>query len=501
MINRPNNNIGVNSLKAIADFWSSAAKYQIFVILAAIALLVVLPLFGAQQSNAANTVINIAIFCAAAAGCFFLFKSKGLHLASFTFATALLFRLCLIFILETSTPFMLENIRTRTGPWIRHYDTMLFQADEFLYIYEGQRYGNTKFSEFMHSPEISNHTHRASFLLSRLFRFFGEQFLWPRVIGALLGAFSATIICLVAQNLFKKETSIIVSLLAALAPQTAFYSVRFLKENWVIFAAGLMIFGFAAIIRNKRPLWAIFSIMVSAIILFWVRFEYGLIFLAAIPIVISFRRKSSFVGKMIAIAPIIFLGTIILFCQLNQLTQKAGNMIDKYILMERGQRGKLEAVGVLDKIYQSRGTLRLLNIPLSMLNPPPKNLHHIYTKENKIYDIVLLANIYQWWLPLPFLIIGAILITIKRTELSALLLSYLVAICISAILIGGLEPNLLRYRDSLAPVAFIIIGAGIEGFLASQENWKNWIIGAVYAAFIICAIFILPIIYFNVRNF
>lgn len=484
---RNNDNILSRFFKAMAAFWSNAAKYQIFVILAAIALLAILPLFVNKLSDTTNVVLNIIIFCATAAAGFLLFRLKGSQMAAFTFAAALFLRLCLVFVLEYSTPYMTDDIRTRDFPWIRHYNTMLFQADEYFYVYQGQRYSDMTIGEFINSPELMKNAHRAGFLMSRIFRFFGDEFMWPRIIGAFLGAFGAAFVCLAAEELFSKDTSAIVSLLSALAPQTAFYSVEFLKEIWIIFAVSLMVFSFAAIIRNKKLFTAILPIAVAGPIFIWLRLEYGLMSIAAILIAICFRHKSSPAGKTVAVLSLIFLGVIIFFCQFEQLAHKAENMSDRYTLRERGQRGVPEKVAIIDKIYQSHGPLRLLNIPLVILNPPPKNLHHIYTEENKLYEIMLLANICQWWLPLPFLIVGVIVIITKRREFLAFLLPYIVAMSISALLLGGLEANVLRYRDSLAPIAFIIIGAGIETFITLPRSWKNGIIIAVYAVFVVYA--------------
>ncbi|MBN1788512.1 MAG: hypothetical protein JW806_09000 [Sedimentisphaerales bacterium] len=282
----------------------------------------------------------------------------------------------------------------------------------------------------------------------------------------------------------------IVSLITILAPQTAFYSVKFLKEIWIIFAASLMVWSFTIIIQNKRLLPAIFSIAAAVTLLFWVRFEYALMFLAAVPITLCFRYKCGFAEKLISVILMALITIIISSYQFNQLTQKAENMAGKYARMERGQRGNLETVEVLNKIYLSRGPLRLFNVPMSMLNPPPKNLHHVYTKENKLYEIERQVNIYQWWIPLPFLIIGAIRIISKRTELLALSLPYLITICTAAILIGGLEPNLLRYRDSLAPIAFIIIGLGIESFMIKSKPWKKLTILSVYSLFAMLVVYL-----------
>jgi hypothetical protein len=255
-----------------------------------------------------------------------------------------------------------------------------------------------------------------------------------------------------------------------------------------------MVFGFAMIIRNKKPLSAILPIAAAGTILLWVRFEYGLMFITAVPIALCFRYKSNPIGRIAATITVILLGVIIFFYQFNQLTSKAEFLLDKSIakIAKNDEQLRLEAI---EKIYMSRGPLRLLNIPLAMLNLPPKNLHHIYTEEEKLYDIVKLSDIYQWWLPLPFLIIGTIIIIGRRTEFLAFLLPYITVISISALLLGGLTADFLRYRDSLAPVAFIIIGVGIESFITSPKGWKNKIIIGVYTAFVLLAV------YFYVRDF
>ena len=218
--------------------------------------------------------------------------------------------------------------------------------------------------------------------------------------------------------------------------------------------------------------------------------------IAAVPIAICFRRKSSYMGKTVAIISMILLGMIISFYQFNQLTDKAEDTFNKYLLRERGEKGKTETIAILDNIYKSHGPLRLLNIPLSMLNPPPRNLYYIFMPPNGLHDIVLQADIWQWWLGLPFLVIGTITIIIRQREFLAFLLPYFVATIIPALLLGGLQPGIYRYRDSLVPVAFIIIGAGIEDFLISSKGWKSWIITAVYTMFVVCAIFV----YFYIRN-
>ncbi|MCX5633546.1 MAG: hypothetical protein NTW93_07740 [Phycisphaerae bacterium] len=490
MPNNHNDNVISRFFRTAAALWSSAAEYQIFVILAAIALLAILPLFVTKLSDTTDVIFNIIIFCALAVAGFLLFRLKGSQLAAFTFAAALLLRLCLVFVLENSTPYMTDDIRTRSFPWIRHYDTVLFHADEFFYVYQGQRYSDTTIGEFINSPEFTDHAYRAGFLVSRLFKLFGDEFVWLRLVGTFLGAFAAAIVTLAAQEFFSKETSSIISLLSALAPQTVFYSVKFLKEIWIIFAVSLMVFGITMIIRNKKLFTAILPIAAASVMFMWIRIEYGLMFIAASSIAIYFRHKSNPAGKIITVLALIFLGVVILFCQFSQLTHKAENMSDRYTLKERGQRGRPENVAIIDNIYQSHGPLRLLNIPLSLLNPPPKNLHHIYTEGNKLYEIMLLANTCQWWLPFPFLIVGAIVIITKRTEFLAFLLPYILTMSTAALLLGGLEANVLRYRDSLAPVAFIIIGAGIESLIAEEKQWKNRIIIGVYAVFVLLAVYL-----------
>ncbi len=488
MLKNRNDNIISSFFKATAAFWNSAAEYQIFAILGATALLVILPLFETTLNDTTEVVFNTIIFCATAAAGFLVFKLKGSQLAAFTFAAALILRLSLVFVLENSTPYtyMCNDTRFKTYPWIRHYDSVLLQADEFFYVYHAQTYKDATVCEFINSPDFTNNIYRSSFLISRLFRFFGDGFIWYRIVGAFLGAFAAAIVTLAAEKLFSRNSATVVSLLSVLAPQTAFYSVRFLKEIWIILAASLIVFGFATIIRNKKLFLATLSISAAVTILVWTRFEYSLMFLAAVPIAICFRHKSNPAARTIAVLSVVLFGTIIFIWQFNQLVNKAEGLFDKFTIMEKEPQGRLET---MDRIYKSRGALRLLNIPLALLNPPPKNLHRIFTPENGLYDTVLETDVCQWWLPMPFLLIGAITIIGRRTEFLAFLLPYIIAISTSALLIGGLLPALYRYRDSLAPMAFIIVGTGIESLITEKKLWKNIIISSVYAAFIMLSVY------------
>ncbi|MDD5134470.1 MAG: hypothetical protein PHP01_03545 [Phycisphaerae bacterium] len=487
MLNNYSDNIMSRFLESIATLWNSAVKYQIFVILVAIGLLTTLPLLVARLGANGNVIINITIFCMVAVAGFLLFRLKGSQLAAFTFAVALVFRLCLVFAFGHPSPYLCNDERVQTYKWIRHYDSALLQADEFFYAYMAQAYKDMTSSEFINLPELAENEQRASFLMSRIFGFFGDEFAWLRIIGAFLGAFAAAIICLAAQKLFSQKTCSIVSLLAALAPQTAFYSVRFLKEIWVIFAVSLLVFGFTVIIRNKKLFLAILSITAAIIILFWIRFEYGLIFTASIPIAICFRRKSDPAAKTIAILSVIIFGAAVLIWQGNQLARRTEGWLNKYTITKKEQSGRLET---MDKVYKSRGLLRLLNIPLTVLNPPPKNLHHIFTLENELYDVVLQTDIWQWWLSLPFLIIGSTIIISKRTDFLVFLTPYIMVIAISALVLGGLLPALYRYRDTLAPIAFIIVGAGIESFITERKLWGNIVILSV------CVLFVSLTVYF-----
>jgi hypothetical protein len=491
MLKNHNDNIICRFFKAMAALWSSAAEYQIFVILAAVAMLTILPLFKTELNDTTDVIFNIIIFCALAVAGFLLFRLKGSQMAAFTFAIALLLRLSLVFVLENSTPNMLEGIRVRTSPWIKHYDSVLFQPDEYFYFYYGQKYKDTTISEFTSSPQFKDHGCRSGFLLSRIFRFFGEQSLWPRLVGTFLGAFAAAIICLAAKELFGKETVAIVSMLSALAPQTAFFSVRFLKEIWVIFAVSIIVLGFAMIIRSKKLIPAIVAVAAGGAVLLWVRVEYGLMFITAVPVALCFRYKSSPIKIITVAAMVILFGVIIFTYQFNQMADKAEYLLNKFSI-ENDDPVRLE---VMEEIYKSRGLLRIVNIPLAVLNLPPKNLHCIYTEENKLYDIIRLADIYQWWLPLPFLIIGTVITIGRRREFLVLLLPYIIVISIAALLLGGLTADFLRYRDSLAPVTFIIIGVGIESFITEKKTWKNIIILSVYALFALLAV------YFYIRDF
>ena len=492
MLNNHNDNIVSSFFKAIAAFWGGAVKYQIFVILAAIALLAIAPLFVTKMSDTTNVVFNIIIFCTVAVGGFVLFRLKGSHLAAFTFAAALFLRICLVFVMETASPdiYMCSDDRVTTYRWIRHYDSAILQADEFFYAYHAQVYNDVTISEFAGLPEFMQNSHRTSFVMSKILKFFGGEFIWLRIVGAFLGASAAGIITLAAGELFKRSTSSIVSLLSVIAPQTAFYSVEFLKEIWIIFAVSLIVFGFTAIIRNKKAFWAVLPIAVAAIVLLWFRLEYGLMAIAAVPIAICFRHKSNPAGKTIAVLSLIFLGAIILFYQFEQLTQKAENISDRYLLRERGEKGRTETIAILDKIYKSHGPLRLLNIPLSVLNPPPRNPYRIFLPANGLYDVVLQADIWQWWLGLPFLIIGALIVINKRIEFFVFLLPYIAVIIISAILHGGLLPVVYRFRDSFAPMAFIIIGVGIESLMTEKKPWKNMVILSAYSLFVLLAIYL-----------
>jgi energy-converting hydrogenase Eha subunit A len=485
-----NDNIVSRFFQTAAALWSSAAEYQIFIILAAMALLAILPLFVTKMRDTANVVLNITIFCAAAVAGFLLLRLKGSQMAAFTFAAALLLRLCLVFVMETASPdiYMCNDDRIRTYRWIRHYDSVLLQADEFFYAYHAQAYKNTTIPEFINLPEFTKNAHRTSFLMSKILRFFGDEFVWLRICGAFLGAFAAAFVCLVAQEFFGKDTSAVVSLLSALAPQTAFYSVRFLKEIWIIFAVSLIAFGFTMIIRNKKLFAAILPIAAASAIFMWIRLEYGLMFIATVPIAICFRYKSNPAGKTVAVLSLILLSTITFFYQFEQLTHEAENMLDRYTTMI--QEECLSKHEILDKIYKSHGPLRLLNIPLALLNPPPRKLYNVFAPENGLHDIVLQADIWQWWLGLPFLIIGTVIIIDRRTEFLAFLLAYITVIIIPTLLLGGLQPTIYRYRDSLAPIAFIIIGAGIEDFITSPKSWKNRIIIGVYAVFMLLAVYL-----------
>jgi hypothetical protein len=485
------NDSAVNGFfKTIAVLWDDAVKYQIYVILAAIALLAVLPLFVTKMSEATNVVLNITIFCAAAVGGFLIFRLKGSQMGAFAFAAALFIRVCLIFVMESASPdvYMCNDDRARTYRWIRHYDSALLQADEFFYAYHTQAYKNVTIHEFINMPEVMKNAHRTSFLMSRVLGFFGDEFVWLRIVGAFLGACAAAIATLTAEELFRRNTASIISLFSVLAPQTAFYSVRFLKEIWIIFAVSLMVYGFAAIIRNKKFLSAALPIGVSAVMLFWIRFECGLLFIAAIPIAVCFRNKSNPAAKTIAVLSLIFLGMVILFYQFERLSYKAEDMLNKYTTMM--QEEGLSKREVLDKIYKSHGPLRLLNIPIALLNPPPRNLHHIIIPPNGLHDIVMQADIWQWWLGLPFLIIGTVIIIDRRTEFLAYLLPYFTVIVVSALLLGGLQPTIYRYRDSLVPVVLIIIGAGIESYITEKKPWKNIILLSVCAMFVLLAVYL-----------
>ncbi len=333
--------------------------------------------------------------------------------------------------------------------------------------------------------KATDNSHRASFIVSKLFRFFGNDFLCIRIVGALLGAIAAAIVVVVGREFFSRTTAAILSLLAVFAPQTAFYSVRFLKEVWIVFAVALALYGFMMIVKNKKSFAAAMAIAAAVAILLWVRLEYGLIFLSALPVAICFRYKNHPAIKIAAVAVVVLLGIGLIGYQYSRLADKAEYLYGQYDSVEYGMSGKY---AIIDRLYNSNGLMRLVNIPSSMFNPLPKKLHQIYTKQGGLYDIILKANIYQWWLPLPFLIIGSYLVITKRPEFLSLLLPYIVVICTAAMLHGAFRGDMLRYRDSLAPMVFIITGLGVESFLESQQRWKNTVIAVVYGVFVLLAI-------------
>ena len=493
MTENTTDNILSSFFRQVASFWGNASRYHGFFILAAIGLIVTLLLFFMSNfENDTNVVLNTIIFCVVAGGVYLLLRQKSLHLAAFTFAAALLLRICLIFVMESAPTdvYMSNDDRARTYKWIRHYNSVLLQADEFFYAYHIQTYKNITTSEFLKLPELLKNSHRTSFLMSRVFRILGDEFVWLRLFEAFLGAFAAMFLILAAREFFSKHTLLIISLLSVIAPQTAFYSVRFLKETWVIFAASLMVFGFTVIIRNKKYISAILPMAIGGAILIWLRLEYGLMCISVIPMAIYFRGKSSYIGKFLITVPMLLLIVMIAFYQFDRLSQKTENLFNKYEHAERGQKGRAESVAILDKTYTSQGPLRLLNVPLSVLNPPPRRLHHVVAPANGLHDIVLQADIWQWWLLLPFLGIGTIATIIKYKEFLVFLLPYIAAVSISAILLGGLLPSVYRYRDSLAPVAFIIIGVGLESYISNQNRWKNIIILFTCLVFAVLTVFL-----------
>lgn len=472
--------------ETLSDLWHGAQKYQVLVLLAAVGVLVFLiSLQGTQDGG--NIVFNLIFFCLLAAAGFAALWFKGSAMASFAFAAALILRISLIFAFQHSVPYMCNDDRSTTYRWIRHYDSAILQADEFLYAHHSRFYKNVTLSEFIHYPEFLKNAYRTSFLMSRVFRIFGDNFTWLRIVGAFLGAFTAAFLTLSAEYIFSRKTvSAVISMLSVFAPQAAFYSVRFLKESWLMFAVSLLLLGFTAIIFQKKIIRSVLPITVALLILLWVRLEYALMFIAIIPAAICFKPQTPLPAKIAAGLVILLTGTLILLWPYDRISSKAERLYDRFTLSNNEPRGRLE---VMDDIYRSRGPLRILNLPLAVLNPPPKNLHNIFTPKNGLYDVVLQADIWQWWLPLPFLIIGSIVTIARRRKFLVFLVPYLIVITVASLLLGGLLPVVYRFRDSLSPFAFIIIGLGIDSFLSRPELWKKSTIAGVYAVFVMLAVY------------
>jgi len=487
-------NIVSGFLNRVSRFWlaRSVGSCQNFMLAGSVGLISLIVFFFGVGDSSFDSVFNLIILCFSAVLGYVFFKARGANLSAFTFVCALLLRLCLVFLLENSSAYMLESVSERTNPWIKHYDSLLFQPDEYYYVYHGRLYSDLSLPEFLEMGELQGNSDRSSFFVSRLFRFFGDDILWIRLFGGLLGSLAAAMICLASKEIFEEKLCAVISLFCIAAPQSAFYSVRMLKEVWVIFAVSLMIYATVLIIRNKRFFEMLVCACLAFLILIWVRFEYALIFAMSISIAFCFRHRSSVAGRTVLVFSVIVFGVAIFGIHYNRLAHKAEYIFDKYTVTEHGLRGRFEFV---DKVYQSRGMLRVLNVPISFLNPLPKNIHQFYTSEKKLYNIVQLGDIYQWWLPLPFLLLGSHWIFRRYREFFSVLIPYLTAVSVSAVLLGGLQVDFLRYRDSLVPMAFLITGFGIQGFLKEPAGWKNKTILGVYGVFVLLAA------YFYIRDF
>jgi len=476
-------------LTSVASVWEKLARHQVPIILAAGALGAVLLQLKPSDPG------SVRASAWAAPGVFVTVVALWLAVrflagknASLAFALALLLRLGAATALETtSTPDSVSVERAAMAePWLAiPHESMLYYPDEIKYIYYARRYQDWSFDELVTMHQIESHGRRASFLMSYYVALLGEELVWGRIIGALCGAIIAALLATAAGRILSPRGAAAAALVAVAGPQMVMLSVVFLKEIWIMLAVALLAYGYLALRQTRRRIGPIVCILVGAPLLCWVRLEIGLVILFGFPVSLFFSRKMRMPVRIAVLLLIVPAGIIAFRTYGERLTEKRRSLTALFAYEKRIE----SRIPFLDRVYAARGALRLLNAPLVLINPTPRQAHKVFVAgEYHIYDVMKQSVTYQWWPALPFLLVGAATVIRGRRELLVILLPYALWTVAAAVMAGGLHVEAARYRDSLLPIGILLIGLGVDEYLKGPARWARRVVQLTYglALMLVC---------------
>ena len=374
------------------------------------------------------------------------------------FMIALLLRLALGAVIEV---FKLRDV---FGPDALTYDGIGQRLTE---IWMGYNVPNDFFTYVARSPGSSGWG--MNYLVGGLYFVFGRSMYIAQSFCAVIGAMTAPLIYICAENIFNnKRVSRLSALFIAIFPSFVIWSAQLMKDGLIIF---LLVCAMTAILRLRKKFdYLSIGLLIFALFgIFSLRFY--IFYMVAVSVVGSFV-----IGLSTSMQSIVRNSIIILVLGLTMtylgVIRNANSDFEKYGNLERIQISRADLARSADSGF---GADVDVSTPAGAIAAVPIGFLYLMFapfpwQVKKISQIMVLPETFVWWMMMPVML-GGLWYTIRHRLRGAIpILLFSLMLTLSYSIFQGNVGMLYRQRTQLQAFLFIFIAVGWTVFKEKREN-------------------------------
>lgn len=317
------------------------------------------------------------------------------------------------------------------------------------------------------------------YMLSFFYYLFGDAPLLGKSLNSLFGVLTAILVYFVYKESFGKKGAKLACLLTAFSPTLFLWSITNLKDTVTIFLLTFLLYAYVKLIKGKK-IWYLLT-LVLLFLFNGYRNQLLLPIVGAFAIALAINIKWNV--KRVIVFVLIMTVLLVSYLSCKQFKDKAFLAIEKMNInfLIGIQKGYVDSGGTVYKIYPERfykgshlEPIKQSEIAVSLV----KGLSFLMFKPffweldnfSKLayYPIGLV-----WTFLFPFFIIGAYIGSRYYLRKTIFLLSSFVLIAFLISFTGANVGTMIRHRDMLAPMYFLISCFGIVRAMSSLDKMNS----------------------------
>lgn len=298
------------------------------------------------------------------------------------------------------------------------------------------------------------------FYLGLLYYVLGDGILFPRLIKALLGAFTCVLVYKLGRNNFGESTGRMAGIFTMLLPNMIYYCGLHVKETEMVFVTVAFVYAADTLLRSKYFDFKI--LLLTALLgaaLFFFRTVLAVSALGSLGVAVLFvsRRISNLNKKIVLSICMIMAGTLIFLGPFNEIIMGYIRTGDQNLASQMDNFASREGGNALAK-YGSRGIF----LPFMLITPFPTLVNTNQPNAMMLSGAVFTRNVYAFFVFMGLVVLVRKQLWRQHVLLLSVLFSYLFILASSGFALSE------RFHMPIVPFLLILAAFGV-----SQMNVKN----------------------------